>query len=301
LRIFGRARGASLQHRARRAHIIAQNRARAATEFARKMPRDGADTLHSTPLYLSAHCDVGFLAEVSVSTRPKALLFDIFGTVFDWRGSIIEEGLAWGKARGLEADWPRFANAWRAGYRPALDRVRRGEAPWAKLDVLHRENLERLLPELGLTGMTEAEREDWNRVWHRLKPWPEAVPALARIRTKYTTAPLSNGNFSLLTALSKHAGISWDAIISVELAKRYKPDAEAYLTAVDLLDLRPSEAMLVAAHFQDLDAGRECGLQTAFVYRPTEYGPGHVADKAAPGQYDIVANDLAELATQLET
>jgi len=128
-----------------------------------------------------------------------------------------------------------------------------------------------------------------------------AVHALARVRTKYTIAPLSNGNFSLLTALSKHAGITWDAIISVELAKHYKPDPETYLTACELLDLQPNEAMLVAAHFQDLDAGRKCGLQTAVVYRPTEYGPGHVADKAAPGQYDIVVNDMAELATQLGT
>jgi 2-haloacid dehalogenase len=236
---------------------------------------------------------------VRVNEKPKALLFDIFGTVFDWRSSIIEEGEAWGMARGVKVDWPRFANAWRAGYRPALDRVRRGEIPWTKLDVLHRENLERLLPEFGLTGMTEPEREHWNRVWHRLKPWPEANDALARMRKGYTIAPLSNGNFSLLTALSKNAGICWDANISVELAKHYKPDAETYLTAIELLDLKPGEAMLVAAHFQDLDAGRKCGLQTAFVYRPTEYGPGHVADKAVSGQYDVVAKDMADLATQL--
>ena len=237
--------------------------------------------------------------EDDVSSQPKALLFDIFGTVFDWRSSIIEEGEAWGRARDLKVDWPRFANAWRAAYRPALDRVRRGEIPWVKLDVLHRENLERLLPEFGLAGMTEAEREHWNRVWHRLKPWPEAVDALARMRKKYTIAPLSNANFSLLTALAKSAGICWDANLSVELMKHYKPDRETYLTAVELLDLRPQDAMLVAAHFQDLDAGRACGLQTAFIYRPTEYGPGHVADKASAGQYDIASADMADLATQL--
>jgi 2-haloacid dehalogenase len=238
-------------------------------------------------------------AEALVSSRPKALLFDIFGTAFDWRSSIVAEGVAWGKARGVEIDWERFAGKWRGGYRPALDTVRRSEIPWTKLDVLHRRMLDDLLVELGLTGLTEADKDHWNRVWHRLKPWPECPAALARLRAHYTIAPLSNGNFSLLTALSKHAGISWDAIISVELAKHYKPDPETYLTAVELLDLQPNEAMLIAAHFADLDAGRKCGLQTGFVYRPTEYGPGHVADKASAGQYDVVAADMADLATQL--
>jgi 2-haloacid dehalogenase len=191
-----------------------------------------------------------------VNSQPKALLFDIFGTVFDWRSSIVEEGEAWGKKRGVNVDWARFANAWRAGYRPALDRVRRGEIPFTKLDVLHRENLERLLPEFGLTGMTESDREYWNRVWHRLKPWPEATDGLARLRKRYTIAPLSNGNFSLLTALSKNAGICWDA-------------------------------------------NRKCGLQTGFVHRPMEYGPGQETDNASPEQYDVVAADMADLATQL--
>jgi 2-haloacid dehalogenase len=234
-----------------------------------------------------------------VNSQPKALLFDIFGTVFDWRSSIVEEGEAWGKKRGVNVDWARFANAWRAGYRPALDRVRRGEIPFTKLDVLHRENLERLLPEFGLTGMTESDREYWNRVWHRLKPWPEATDGLARLRKRYTIAPLSNGNFSLLTALSKNAGICWDANICVELAKHYKPDPETYLTAIELLDLQPNEAMLVAAHFRDLDAARKCGLQTGFVHRPMEYGPGQETDNASPEQYDVVAADMADLATQL--
>src|SRR5262249_37417697 len=156
--------------------------------------------------------------------------------------------------------------------------VRRGERPWTKLDTLHRESLEELLNEFQLNDLTEEEKDHWNRVWHRLKPWPETVSGLTRMKKKFIVAPLSNGNFSLLTEMAKHADLPWDAILSVELAKRYKPDPQTYLMAADLLDLKPAEVMLVAAHIADLNGGRAAGLRTAFVHRPLEYGAKEKAD-----------------------
>src|SRR5205807_8579800 len=216
----------------------------------------------------------------------KALVFDTFGTLVDWRGSIISEGAAWGKAKGLTIDWARFADRWRAGYAPAMEKVRKGEMPWTKLDVLHRLLLDELLKEFGIPGLTEEEKDHWNRVWHRLKPWPDSVAGLTRLRKKFTIAPLSNGNVALLADMAKHAGLPWDLILSAELAKHYKPDREAYLTAVDLLGLKPEEVMMCAAHISDLNAARGFGLRTGFIYRPNEYGPVRQADKANPGQFD---------------
>jgi 2-haloacid dehalogenase len=167
----------------------------------------------------------------------KALVFDTFGTVVDWRGSIIEEGTAWGKTKGVTVDWGRFADRWRAGYAPSMDKVRKGEMPWTNLDQLHRALLEDLLKEFHIEGLSEEEKEHWNRVWHRLKPWPDSVAGLTRLKKKYTIAPLSNGNVALLADMAKHAGIPWDLILSAELARHYKPDREAYLTAVSLLEL----------------------------------------------------------------
>src|SRR5690242_18036719 len=183
-------------------------------------------------------------AQPSGARGVKALIFDTFGTVVDWRGSIIAEGAAWGKAKGLTIDWASFADRWRSGYGPAMNKVRKGEVPWTKLDVLHRSLLEDLLKEFKITGLTEAEKDDWNRVWHRLKPWPDSVAGLARLKKKYTIAPLSNGNVSLLADMAKHAGLPWDLILSAELGRHYKPDREAYLTAVSLLELKPGEAMM---------------------------------------------------------
>src|SRR6185503_8347476 len=233
--------------------------------------------------------------------RPqvKALVFDTFGTVVDWRGSIIEEGRAWAKGRNLNVDWARFADHWRDGYAPAMEKVRKGELPWTKLDDLHRMLLEDLLKEFGMTGLSEAEKDHWNRVWHRLKPWPDSVAGLTRLKRKYTIAPLSNGNVSLLADMGKHAGLPWDLILSAELAHHYKPDREAYLTAVDLLGLKPEDVMMVAAHISDLNAARSFGLRTGFIYRPNEYGPARQADKASPGQFDIVSKDMLDLASQL--
>src|SRR5438477_1346355 len=175
--------------------------------------------------------------------QVKALVFDTFGTLVDWRGSIIAEGAAWGKAKGLNIDWARFADRWRAGYAPAMDKVRKGEMPWTKLDALHRLVLEDLLKEFGIQGLTEEEKDHWNRVWHRLKPWPDSVAGLARLKKKYTIAPLSNGNIALITDMAKHSGIPWDAILGAELVRHYKPDKEVYLSAASFLGLKPAEVM----------------------------------------------------------
>jgi len=236
-----------------------------------------------------------------VTAVAKALLFDVFGTVVDWRGSIAAEGEAWGQSIGLAIDWTRFADRWRSGYAPAMAKVRRGELPWTRLDALHRTLLEDLLREFGITGLDEATKDHWNRVWHRLKPWPDSIGGLERLRKKFTIAPLSNGNLSLLADMAKNAGLPWDLILSTELARHYKPDREVYLTAVDLLDLTPEEVVMVAAHRTDLDAARSCGLGTAFLSRPGEFGAGAPADRAAPGEYDFTAEDMLDLATQLGT
>jgi len=234
-----------------------------------------------------------------VTVVAKALLFDVFGTVVDWRGSIAAEGEAWGKGIGLAIDWARFADRWRSGYAPAMNKVRRGELPWTKLDALHRMLLEELLPEFGINGLSEATKDDWNRVWHRLQPWPDSVAGLTRLKRKFTIAPLSNGNVSLLAAMAKKAGLPWDLILSAELARHYKPDPEVYRVAAEFLSLEPEEVMMVAAHRSDLCAARSCGLRTAFLYRPDEFGPGGQADRAAPGEFDVVANDMIDLASQL--
>ncbi len=239
-------------------------------------------------------------SEAKPTVMPAALIFDTFGTVVDWRGSIIEDGKAWSKTKGVEIDWPGFADRWRAGYAPAMDKVRKGELPWTKLDDLHRMILDQLLMEFRMMpSLTEQDKDHLNRVWHRLKPWPDSVAGLTRLKKKFTIAPLSNGNVALLTDMAKHAGLPWDLILSAELAKHYKPDREAYLTAVDLLGLKPDQVMMAAAHVGDLNAARSFGLRTGFIYRPNEYGPTRQADKATAGQFDVVAKDMLDLASQL--
>jgi 2-haloacid dehalogenase len=233
----------------------------------------------------------------------KALVFDTFGTVVDWRGSIIAEGTAWGRSKGIFVDWARFADRWRSGYAPAMDKVRKGEMPWTKLDTLHRRLLEDLLKEFGIHGLTEEEKDHWNRVWHRLKPWPDSVAGLMRLKKKFTIAPLSNGNVSLLADMAKNAGLPWDLILSAELARHYKPDREAYLTAVELLSLKPEEVMMTAAHRSDLAAARSFGLSTGFIHRPNEYGDSptsvRTADSAKEGDFDVVSDDMLDLAARM--
>ena len=229
----------------------------------------------------------------------KALVFDTFGTVVDWRGSIIEEGHTWGKAKGINIDWGRFADQWRAGYAPSMERVRKGEMPWTNLDHLHRALLEDLLKEFHIEGLSEEEKDHWNRVWHRLKPWPDSVAGLTRLKKKYTIAPLSNGNVALLADMAKHAGIPWDLILSAELAQHYKPDREAYLTAVSLLELKPEEVMMCAAHLGDLKSASSFGLRTGFIHQPNEYGSTRKADEAKPGDFDVVASNMLDFASKL--
>ncbi len=228
----------------------------------------------------------------------KALTFDVFGTVVDWRGSLIREGELLAKRKGVNADWPAFADAWRAGYHPAMDRVRKGELPWTHIDRLHRMILDTLLPKFSLTGLNESEIEELNRAWHRLTPWPDSVPGLNRLRGRYVLATLSNGNVSLLVDMAKNAGLPWDCVLSSELFGHYKPDLEVYRGAAQLLNLAPDEVMMVAAHPSDLKAAQKCGLKTAYVPRPLEYGP---QSKLAPhdGKFDIVADSFLDLAAKL--
>ena len=229
----------------------------------------------------------------------KALAFDVFGTVVDWRGSIIREGTEWAEKKGLRIDWGKFADRWRAGYRPAMDRVRKGTLPWTKLEALHRIILNDLLDEFQITDLSEEEKESWNQVWHRLMPWPDSIPGLARLKQKYVLATLSNGNVSLLVDMAKHAGLPWDVVLSAELFHHYKPDREVYLGAAELLGCKPSEVMMVAAHIGDLKAARACGLRTGFVPRPNEYGLSGKADTIGGEQFDVIARDLLDLAQKL--
>jgi 2-haloacid dehalogenase len=232
--------------------------------------------------------------------RVKALVFDVFGTVVDWRGSIIREGRLLGRRKKLQVDWPAFADAWRAGYRPAMARVRSGELGWTKIDALHRMILDGLLARFGLERLDEAERDALNRVWHRLDPWPDARAGLARLKRRHVIATLSNGNVALLTHMAKRARLPWDCILSAEVVRHYKPDPETYLGAADLLGVAPQELMMVAAHKDDLHAARACGLKTAFVPRPKEYGPGVKVDTSREPAFDLHARDFNDLARQLE-
>ena len=229
----------------------------------------------------------------------SALIFDVFGTVVDWRGSVIREGEELGRKRTLEVDWAAFADEWRGRYAPSMDRVRRGELPWANLDALHRASLEELLEEFGVEGLSEEDIDHLNKVWHRLDPWPDSVAGLARLKERYVISTFSNGNVALLTDMAKRAGLPWDLILSAELVRHYKPDPETYLMAPSFLDLRPDEVMLVAAHPSDLRAAQTHGLRAAYVLRPLEWGPGGEAEPADPS-FDLVVDDLVELAEKLE-
>lgn len=229
----------------------------------------------------------------------KALTFDIFGTVTDWRSTIMHEGATWGQQKNIGVDWARFADAWRGGYEPAMHQVRVGELPWMNIDRIHRLILEKLLVEFQITGLTEAEKAHWNRVWHRLELWPDVKSGLERLRQRFVVAALSNGNIALLTNMAKHADLRWDCILSAELAKHYKPDPEVYRTAAELLGLAPHEVMMVAAHNHDLTGAQAVGFRTAFVHRPTEYGPNQTTDLTPDPSFDVVARDFNDLADQL--
>jgi 2-haloacid dehalogenase len=235
----------------------------------------------------------------SIISSVSILAFDVFGTVVNWRSSVIAEGAELGKAKTLNVDWPDFADAWRAIYRPYMDRVRTGELPWTKLDDLHRQMLEETLSKFAINNLSEDEKQHFNRVWHRLRPWPDSVPGLSRLKSRFVITTLSNGNISLLTNLAKHAGLPWDCILSAENVRHYKPDPEVYLLVPQLFDLKPEQVMMVAAHEHDLQSAQKHGLRTAFVHRPKEHGPGKASEIPPAGRYDFVAADMLDLADQL--
>ncbi len=237
----------------------------------------------------------------------RALVFDVFGTVVDWRASIIREGEALSAAKGLGVDWPAFADAWRAGYVPAMQRAMQtrpeGDSAWANIDVLHREILDGLLPRFGLDALTEPERAHLNRVWHRLDPWPDSVRGLRRLKSRFVISTLSNGNIALLVDMAKHARLPWDCVLSGELVRRYKPDPEVYQMAARLLGVECAQVLMVAAHPGDLRGAQRAGLRTAYVQRPLERGPNPLGapppDALADDCFDVVAADFNELAARL--
>lgn len=226
---------------------------------------------------------------------PKVLAFDVFGTVVDWHGSIVREV----SALRLPVDPGQFAIAWRAGYRPAMARVRSGELGWTKIDDLHRMILDDILVKFGLEDMDEAMRRHLNLVWHRLDPWPDAVEGLRRLKSKFTLCTLSNGNLGLLADMAKRAGLPWDLILSAEVFRHYKPDSEAYLGVCEVFDVTPAEMMLVAAHQDDLAAARACGCRAAYVERRFEFGPTLPKDVSPDPANDWHATDFLDLARQL--
>jgi len=237
--------------------------------------------------------------ELQLSRSVRALAFDVFGTVVDWRSSIIREGQLLTKTKGLPVDWAKFADAWRDGYGPAMNRVRKREIPWTNIDGLHRLILNDLLKTFAIQGLSEEEIDHLNRVWHRLMPWPDSVAGLNRLRSRYTLATLSNGNMSLLVNMAKNAGLPWDCVLSAELSGHYKPDPEVYEMAPRLLGLSPSQVMMVAAHPGDLRAARKVGLRTGYVLRPLQRGPDRTFEPAPDTEFDVTAVDFLDLANKV--
>ncbi|MBM3818079.1 MAG: haloacid dehalogenase type II [Acidimicrobiia bacterium] len=229
----------------------------------------------------------------------KALVFDVFGTVVDWRSSVARQVNELAQRKGVAVDGARFADAWRAEYAPSMNRVRAGDLPWTRLDDLHRMVLDRLVKEYGLGALTDAELTSLNRAWHRLQPWPDVVNGLTKLKTRFIIAPLSNGNIALMTNLARYAKLPWDCILGAELVRHYKPDREVYESAASLLDLQRSEVMMVAAHLGDLRAAKALGLRTAFVVRPREFGPTRTPDLEPDSSVDVSARDFNDLARRL--
>lgn len=229
----------------------------------------------------------------------KALFFDVFGTVVDWRTSIIRELTSFGQAKGIDADWTRFADDWRGLYQPAMEEVRSGRRDWMILDELHRESLVKLLDQFGITDMSDEEVDYLNRAWHRLDPWPDCVEGLTRLKTKFILSTLSNGNTALLVNMAKRAGLPWDVVLGAETGRAYKPLPQAYQANMALLALEPGQCMMVAAHNDDLKAASVLGMRTAFVARPTEYGSDQTKDVVADEGWDVVTDSMTGLAAAL--
>jgi 2-haloacid dehalogenase len=228
----------------------------------------------------------------------KALFFDVFGTLVDFRSSIAREAEIILKPLGHALDWSAFADAWRNEYQPAMEEIRAGHAPFCKLDVLHRRNLDRILPRFGISSLSEEAAHDLNLAWHRLDAWPDVPDGLARLKPKFLLAPLSNGNISLQVDLARRNRFPWDAILGAEVAGDYKPKPRVYLSACEAFDLKPDECMLVAAHTNDLLAAAKCGLRTAHIARPNEHGPGK-GEARPQADVDFAANGLLDLAAKL--
>ena len=227
----------------------------------------------------------------------KAVMFDVFGTVVDWRGSIAKEVNDITELDDIDGEL--FADRWRDKYQPSMERIRSGSRPWTKLDDLHYENLNEVLDELEIDTLDEAGKRHLNRAWHRLTPWNDSIEGLQRIKSEYVIATLSNGNVALIVNMAKHAGLPWDMVLGAEVVGYYKPRPESYLKSASMLDLEPGQCMLVAAHNSDLIAAAKCGFQTAFVARPTEHGERQTVDLEPSSDYTLVVSDFIDLATQL--
>lgn len=244
--------------------------------------------------------DMTFQPYHSASTGRgvRAVLFDTFGTVVDWRAGVARQAAAFAAERGQKLDGEAFADEWRALYQPAMEAIRTGTRDFATLDTLHRENLDQVLRRHGFDPerLGAETLEELNKSWHGLPPWPDSVEGLAAIRRRYIVGPLSNGNTSLLLDMARNAGLPWDVIIGSDMTRTYKPLPQAYLRTAEFLDLDLGEVMLAAAHNSDLHAAREAGLATAFIVRPTEYGPGQTTDLAPESDWDLAASSIPELA-----
>ncbi len=239
---------------------------------------------------------------MSNAADVRALLFDVFGTCVDWRTGVAAEARETGRRRGVVEGvaWEAFADAWRARYQPQMQTVRSGARPWVDLDVLHREALDEVVAEFGVAdAFSAADRDALTGAWHRLDPWPDTVPGLVRLRSRFIVAPNSNAHIALLVDMAKRAGLPWDAILGAQTAGAYKPLPAAYLNNVALLKLEPGQVMMVAAHNDDLVAARACGLRTGFLARPREHGPGQTTDLDPREDWDVVADDLIDLARRL--
>jgi 2-haloacid dehalogenase len=233
-----------------------------------------------------------------MSVTFKALFFDVFGTLVDWRTSIAREAEHILSQHGHTLDWPAFADAWRNEYQPSMEEVRAGLIPFCKLDVLHHYNLEKILPRFGIAPLDDETKRNLNLAWHRLDAWPDTAVGLARLKRQFLIAPVSNGNISLMVALARRNGLPWDAILGSEIAGDFKPKPRVYLAACEAFDLAPAECMMVAAHPGDLSAAAACGLHTAYIDRPLEHGAG-APPKAAAGKVDYTATSVEDLAAQL--
>ena len=229
----------------------------------------------------------------------KAVVFDTFGTVVDWRSSITAEFRAFGKQKAIDVPWEALVDEWKTAYNPGMGAVRSGAWPWTNVGKIYRSKLEAILPKYGIDTLTEDEKIYLNRAWHRLNPWPDSVAGLIRLKKQYVISTLSNGDVECLVDMAKNAGLPWDVILCAEIFRHYKPDPEVYLGAIELLNLKAHEVMLVAAHNYDLRAARSHGMRTGFVLRPTEYGPNQKTDLRAEEDWDIVTDSFFGLADAL--